>query len=90
MYVLLSIAPGQCLMSFLLSVTFFSGVYSGTLYFHGFNLKFSCVNNLHLYNLKERFLTSLCSKKDELYSTVFVLVLEGNFATCQGTGKMSL
>jgi hypothetical protein len=31
MYVLLSIAPGQCLMSFLLSVTFFSGVYSVTL-----------------------------------------------------------
>ena len=46
MYVLLSIASGQCLMSFLLSVTFFSGVYSVTLYFHGFNLKFSCVNNL--------------------------------------------
>jgi hypothetical protein len=60
--VLLSIAPGQCLMSFLLSVTFFSGVYSVTLYFHGFNLKFSCVNNLQ--NLKERFLTSLYSKKD--------------------------
>jgi hypothetical protein len=89
MYVLLSIDPGQCLMSFLLSVTFFSGVYSVTLYFHGFNLKFSCVN-LHLYNLKERFLTSLYSKKDQLYSIVFVLVLEGNFVTCRGTGKMSL
>ena len=62
MYVLLSIAAGQCLMSFLLSVTFFLGVYSVTLYFHGFNEKFSCVNNLH--NLKERFLTSLYSKKD--------------------------
>jgi hypothetical protein len=41
-------------MSFLLSVTFFSGVYSVTLYFHGSNLNFSCVNNLH--NLKERSL----------------------------------
>ena len=60
--VLLSIAAGQCLMSFLLSVTFCSSVYSVTLYFHGFNEKFSCVNNLH--NLKERFLTSFYSKKD--------------------------
>jgi hypothetical protein len=50
-------------MSFLHSVTFSSGVYSVTLYFYGFNLKCSCVNNLHLYNLKERFLTNLCSKK---------------------------
>ena len=64
MYVLLRIAPGQCLMSFLFSVTFFSGVYSVTLYFHGFNLRFSSVNKLHLYNLKERFLTILYSKKD--------------------------
>ena len=64
MYVLLSIAPGQCLISFLHSVTFSSGIYSVTLYFYGFNLNFSCVNNLHLYNLKERFLTNFCSKKD--------------------------